>query len=64
MDQETNIKVSEDNSECFAEQLEIRLERKTGSVLMGVTDGDHSCKVSNRTVYTLTLFLKEGKKKM
>lgn len=28
MDQETNTKVSEDNSKCIARQLEIKLERK------------------------------------
>lgn len=55
MDQGTNTKVSEDNSKCTAGQLEIKLERKNCLVLMGVREGDHSCKVNNRTVYTLVV---------
>lgn len=36
MDQETNIKVLEDNSKWITGQLEIKLERENCLVLMGV----------------------------
>lgn len=63
MNQETNIKVIEDNSKWITGQLEIKCERENCFILMGVKDGYHSCKVSNgEHVYTLILFLKRRRR--
>lgn len=60
MDQDANIKVSQDNSKWIIGQLEIKLEREPSGF-----DGseNHAYKVSNwGHVYTLTVF-SEGREK-